>query len=252
MIDCHSILVENLECEGNLSEEEKKIKTLIVSTNREDWVHMIKIIENFNVDIYEFGIGLHPWFIKEEEYSHEEDINYLKELLIQYPKLRIGEVGLDKIRKTTFPFQVKLFQQQLQLASQYQRSISIHCVRAHGTLLMILRELNQQLHIEPPRGFFFHSWSGSDQITKDILRLNRIGRFCYFGISAKINAKNLDLISAIPPDRIITESDLFLNDRNRLDLLQSALKSIQLLYPKLNNEKIEENYQEFLGFQKNN
>lgn len=54
----------------------------------------------------------------------------------------MGEIGLDKGsygRKIDFNDQVKVFQKQLELAKELNKPASIHCVRAFGDLLQILK-----------------------------------------------------------------------------------------------------------------
>lgn len=59
-------------------------------------------------------------------------------------QVMVGEIGLDKAYKRNgsivdYDKQLTLFRDQLQLATDFQRPVSVHCVRAHGDLLQTLQ-----------------------------------------------------------------------------------------------------------------
>uniref|UniRef100_A0A7S1YSS2 TatD related DNase n=1 Tax=Ditylum brightwellii TaxID=49249 RepID=A0A7S1YSS2_9STRA len=79
-------------------------------------------------------------------------------LLKQHPNAIVGEIGLCKVAKfiRTYPdgktaaltLQQKVFQEQLQLAAKLKRPTSVHCVKSHGVLLSILKEMKEKAKLE--------------------------------------------------------------------------------------------------------
>ncbi|RVW77219.1 hypothetical protein CK203_043356 [Vitis vinifera] len=77
--------------------------------------------------------------------------NTLKDFFHATPAATVGEIGLDKGSRGreinfvnqfylfNFLFQVEVFQQQLELAKELKRPVSVHCVRAFGDLLQIMQ-----------------------------------------------------------------------------------------------------------------
>jgi len=90
-----------------------------------------------------FTLGLHPWYIKEENYS-----NYLK--IIEEESLRpeivaIGECGLDRVCDTPFDLQLNVFRQQVMISEKNRKPLLIHCVRASNEVIRIKKELKPQM-----------------------------------------------------------------------------------------------------------
>lgn len=59
----------------------------------------------------------------------------------------MGEIGLDFrkdiIERNPKDLQMHYFKSQLDLAIRMKRAATIHCVRAHGEMLKVLKELNK-------------------------------------------------------------------------------------------------------------
>jgi Tat protein secretion system quality control protein TatD with DNase activity len=66
----------------------------------------------------------------------------LKEYLWRYPQAGIGECGLDKMITKHIPmsFQKEILSQHLQIALEFNRPVTLHCVQSWGNLLATLQE----------------------------------------------------------------------------------------------------------------
>jgi Tat protein secretion system quality control protein TatD with DNase activity len=85
------------------------------------------------------SFGIHPW------YSHTctpQTLLHLKSSLEANPQFILGEIGLDRTKskvKCSYETQRDVFIQQLDIAAQLKRPVSIHCVRDFGNMFDILR-----------------------------------------------------------------------------------------------------------------
>jgi len=192
----------------------------VVSTGPRDWDRVL-CVEN----VYQ-AIGIHPYYLT--DFSHEW-IDDLRKKLEQLPQVGVGEIGIDKLQPN-LDLQLSVFRLQFQLAHLYHRTVSIHCVRAHSTLIEELKMLPSVPCIK------LHSWSGNAEQTHQILKLKQ-HRF-YFGFSLHIN-KNLkklrQLLSFIPPESLLIESDLFLYDPKRT----SSIKMMTVICADILNIEVE-------------
>ncbi|CAM9631398.1 unnamed protein product [Ascophyllum nodosum] len=202
----------------------------------EESVHTVGDLDPF----FRFGVGLHPW------YAHSKSDDWLRDLtalLRENPRAVVGEIGLDKVSRTPetgrveWDHQLEVFQSQMALAAMLSRPVSVHCVKAYGKLVEFLREEESIRRgtdakgpdIDPtaPRGLGYrsgphlpprialHSFTGSIEVTKDILRL-RAGRSgeVFFGFSSAVNMRGdrekkrlADILRVIPDSQILIETD---------------------------------------------
>ena len=132
------------------------------------------------------SIGIHPWHIASATDGWAED---MEKRLQSNPKLQIGEIGLDKL-KPNLAFQKQIFLTQLNLAQKYNRIASIHCVRAWGEMMPLLRPFKKNVRM------LFHGFSG-DKIVVGFLADSQ----SYFSVHTGSK------IPLIPPDKLLVESD---------------------------------------------
>ncbi|KAJ1914303.1 Cut9-interacting protein scn1 [Mycoemilia scoparia] len=180
------------------------------------------------------AFGIHPWFVQrvpglpentQDPISTAEGLDIpdtweseLEAYLQKHPNAIVGEIGLDKkaVKGTTklrFPFtsQIHLFNKQLDIATKFNRPVSIHCVKCQGSLLDILR--NTPPSCLPPK-IMLHSYSGSIESLKDFLSIpGGVGRDrIYVSFSKLVNGRNTEkfaeIIRAIPDNRVLIESDV--------------------------------------------
>lgn len=135
--------------------------------------------------------GTHPW------YADEHDNKLLENLLNECPKAGVGEIGLDGL-KGDIELQTEIFQQQLALAEEYRRPVTIHMVKSEKETLDILRIYNI------PRTII-HSFD-SESYVKPFSEKN-----CYFSVSPRLlnkgDEKFANIIMSIPIERLLVESD---------------------------------------------
>ena len=99
------------------------------------------------------SFGLHPWWIDEmltEEHTHEAVSTLcdrvkqqLRHKLMSIPNAGVGECGLDKIikKRAHLDTQEALLRCHLELAVEFQRPVSLHCVGCWGRLFDMLQVL---------------------------------------------------------------------------------------------------------------
>lgn len=146
------------------------------------------------------AFGLHPWDVPTAPVGWERT---LRETLLAHPQASVGEMGLDRWVEGHDPVaQEAAFRVQLALAVELDRPLTIHCVRAIGPLMELLRS-----NPLPRRGFLLHSWNGPVELVAELAQLG-----AYFSFSAHhLRPTKADLraqfAAAIPADRVLVETD---------------------------------------------
>ncbi|CAH9133715.1 unnamed protein product [Cuscuta epithymum] len=167
--------------------------------SEKDWQTVKKMSIEYPSVVPNFG--LHPWFITDRS---PHWLGTLKDHLEGTPEAAVGEIGLDKGsfgKKIDFSDQVEVFRQQLHLAKDLKRPVSIHCVRAYGDLLDILKSVGPF-----PCGIVLHSFLGSAEMVPEFAKLGAYFSFSGFLMSLKEN-KAKKMIRSVPMDRILLETD---------------------------------------------
>lgn len=141
---------------------------------------------------------------------HPNDANdYTDELwaeisqLAAHPKVKaVGETGLDYYWHDAAPEAQKiLFIKHIDLARQLQKPLVIHDRDAHQDTIDVLKSQNAA-----QIGGIFHSFSGSWEMAKLLLKMN-----FYISLSGPVTFKNanklLEVAENIPLDRLLIETD---------------------------------------------
>lgn len=113
------------------------------------------------------AFGIHPWYA--EEWTDEAE-KALRDSLVCFPQASIGEIGLDRCRGNA-EAQETAFRAQLEIAAEFSRPASIHCVRAFGKTEAILREFFKTGKLPP---FLLHAYSGSPEQAKIFTQLGGV------------------------------------------------------------------------------
>jgi TatD DNase family protein len=111
----------------------------------------------------------------------------------------IGEIGLDyAISAPSREVQQAAFRAQLQLAAEARLPVLIHCRKAFGDLVEILKE-------HPVTGVM-HAFSGSPEMARECLRLG-----LYISLAGPVTYANavrpLAVAKTVPLDRLLLETD---------------------------------------------
>ncbi|EPS61194.1 hypothetical protein M569_13605, partial [Genlisea aurea] len=164
-----------------------------------DW-HLVKqMSETYPCVIPNFG--LHPLFISDRTSNWMETLN---DFLTATPSAGVGEIGLDKGsvgKQIDFSQQVEVFCSQLRLAKALKRPASVHCVRAYGHLLEILKREGPF-----PHGVVLHSYLGSAEMVSELSKLGAYFSFSGFLMSLK-ESKARKVVKSVPGERILLETD---------------------------------------------
>ncbi|KAF7801981.1 TatD-related deoxyribonuclease [Senna tora] len=153
--------------------------------------------------------GLHPWNwdLSTCRFVAERSPNWFKTLKQYFdatPSAAVGEIGVDKGsqgRKIDFSEQVEVLRQQLELAKELNKPASVHCVRAFGDLLQLMKSIGPF-----PAGVILHSYLGSAEMVPEFSKLGAYFSFSGFLMSLKAN-KAKKMLKMVSSDRILLETD---------------------------------------------
>lgn len=171
-------------------------KMVVNGSCEEDWPKVLDLARLHPAVIPSFGY--HPWYVKERSRDWQQK---LVKLLNEVPSA-VGEIGLDRwIEDYDTPQQEEVFIWQLRLAATRNLPVSIHCLKAWGRLLEIL-----QSEPRPKCGFVLHSFGGPKEMVPALVELGAYFSFPgYFAHERK--AKQREAFRAVPPDRLLIETD---------------------------------------------
>jgi len=191
---CHLDLYPSLESAVNEAEE-AGIYTLAVTTTPKAWprnYELTRLARHVRA-----GLGLHPQLVAERHTEIALWESYL-------PQTRyVGEVGLDAGPQyyRSFDLQKQVFEHILkQCAKAGGKILSVHSIRAATAVLDLIEK-----HLPPTNGHVVLHWfTGSKAEARRAADLG-----CYFSVNAPMLAKEKgrDLVAALPPERLLTETD---------------------------------------------
>jgi len=176
------------------SKEKGVEKFIIPAASPKDLPRAVKLAEKYD-DVY-FAVGVHPVDIVYFEYK------YLTEF-INHPKcVAVGEIGLDYYHnKDSKDYQIEFFQEQLDIAIEYNKPVIIHIRDASNDSLNILE---QYVKNYPNLKGVLHCYNADEQLLK--LQNN-----FYYGIGGVITFKNgkklTNVFPKIPKNRVLIETD---------------------------------------------
>ncbi|MFP4013545.1 MAG: TatD family hydrolase [Chitinispirillaceae bacterium] len=202
MFDTHCHLQDeriSAEVEGVISRAARSgiRRMLCCGTREQDWAGVSEL-----ASVYEEvcgAFGLHPWFIATRS---PDWLQSLEKYLTYSPGAAIGEIGLDHTwEPRNDQDQAEVFIQQLDLARELKRPVSIHCRKAWGDLLKILQKRGGL-----ENGGAIHSYSGPPDLIHVLEKLN-----CHISFSGSIlnprNKRAQNSLSQVSPERLLVETD---------------------------------------------
>lgn len=140
------------------------------------------------------SIGLHPWYIDGHTAA---SLQQLRSGLKQAAVVAVGECGLDKNIAVPFLEQQAVFEQQIQLADEFQKPLIIHCVRAFQEVLTTLSKSQFTLPV------IFHGYRKNW-----ILAQQLIGKGYYLSIGAHcLDGSQDEILKNMPLEQLFLETD---------------------------------------------
>ena len=196
-------------------------------------------------------------FFSFSRYTRTRSSHYLDTLrsyLLDYPDAILGEIGLHHPKRRcsvdldSLAIQKDILVEQLMLAHELNRPVSIHCVGAHGHLYDLLVQLGKEL----PPAIQFHSYSGSADMTHSFLSLptNTFFSFSCFQRWEKVEG----LLSVLPAERVLMESDVDgdMEEGAYQEAMEERMELIASFYRKEEKEEeywnVEANWSLFMAF----
>jgi TatD DNase family protein len=159
-----------------------------------DYDNLIQIV---NLDLNQpcpeqdyYSYGIHPWEADKADFHMETALQRLEEQLKKPNVLALGEAGLDKMHKSSFERQIKLFERQIELSEALHKPMILHDVRSHNDIIALRKKYKAQ------QPWILHGFSGTEQDVKQL-----IGQGIYLSIGE----------SLLHPERKIHKSFKFID-----------------------------------------
>lgn len=151
------------------------------------------------------GLGIHPQLLPhlppEDDHRH---LSRLDALLGQGGAAAIGECGLDGpsvAAGAPMERQVAVLEGHFALAHKHRLPLLVHCHRVQPSLVDFLKA--QRF---PDAGVLMHSYSGGADLVRFYAK-----KGCHFSFAGPVSyqeaRKPLDAVRAVPPDRLMAETD---------------------------------------------
>ncbi len=143
--------------------------------------------------------GVHPWEVRDLPSGWEAT---LRHYLQEFPCAGVGEVGLDKwVRGANVPLQLSILRPQLAIAQQLQRPVTLHCLRAWGTL----RDLLRQERLTVP--FLLHAYAGPAEWVEEFAEMGAYFSFSPYFLHERKRAAAVERFARVPASRLLIETD---------------------------------------------
>ncbi len=143
------------------------------------------------------AFGIHPWRAHLAANGWQQR---LAQLLEKYPQATIGECGLDQwVASPSIEIQTRVFLDQIRIAKQLERTLSIHCLKAWAPLFAAFKS-------EPPPRFLMHSFAGSIETARRLIPLGGFFSCSGYFLHPRKSAV-LEVFKQLPRELILLETD---------------------------------------------
>lgn len=199
IIDCHNHLHQFPHPDEILRESLAAgiTRQIVNGTCEDDWEQVSQLCLKHPQALIP-AFGLHPWHVGGQSKNWRER---LRHYLCKHPAAIVGECGLDRWK---VPFdeaeQQSCLNDQISLARELARPVTIHCLRAWGPLLELLKA-----HETLP-AFLLHAYGGSREMAEQFAKLGSYFSFSGYFLQERKGAQR-EAFRSIPPDRLLIETD---------------------------------------------
>jgi TatD DNase family protein len=162
-----------------------------------EWQTVAHLAESWPAVVPAFG--LHPWFVSDRT---PDWLDILEKRLVENPASCCGEIGIDHAcEESTFETQESVFVEQLKLAATLGRPVSVHCRRAFGRLLELVKGIGGIRN-----GGVIHSYSGPPDLIRPLIELGF--SISFSGSLTFPGSKRARAAAAVVPgERLLVETD---------------------------------------------
>jgi len=172
---------------------------LSISTTDESYLHILKIIENYN-NIYG-TYGIHPHETKDYKNLTKEKI--IKKIVLSKKIIGIGETGLDFYYKHSDQFiQKKIFIEHIKAAQTLNLPLIVHTRSAEDDTFEIIKSEKKNKDFK----VLIHCFTGSKKFAHKLIDLG-----CYISASGIVTFKKskelAETFLSLPNERILVETD---------------------------------------------
>jgi len=192
-------------------------RCVVNATGETDWEAVAGLAETFPEQVVPM-FGVHPWHAGEvADFALEPAMTdvgrdgahtcgetwrqRLRSMLEKFPQAGVGECGLDGwVVSPGIAVQKQVFMEQVRIAREMRRTLTIHCLKAWGPLFEVFA-------VEaPPPSLLMHAYAGSLETAPRLLPLG-----AYFSFSGAFlhprRAAALEVFRQLPRQRILLETD---------------------------------------------
>lgn len=167
-----------------------------------DWDAVARIGAKYAGNGVVCAYGVHPFYIENIDPGGNGWADELSKRIAGDPSAAVGEIGLDHaVRPRDDGGQAAVFARQLEIAGRHGRPVSIHCRKAFGAMLSILRGSGGL-----KSGGAVHSYSGPPDLIEELVELG-----CHISFSGSIlipnNKRAAASLKRVPKDRLLIETD---------------------------------------------
>ncbi len=171
-------------------------KMVVNGASESDWPDVLALARENKMVLPSFGY--HPWCLHERTPDWKKN---LERLLDEIPSA-VGEIGLDRWKPDlNYVGQEEVFLAQLQIATERNRPVSIHCLQAWGRMLELL-----QKNPRPQRGFVLHSFGGPAEMIPAFTKLGAYFSFPGYFLHER-KQRQRESFQQVPAERLLIETD---------------------------------------------
>jgi len=177
--------------------DENIVHHIVNGTHEQDWPE-VEALHKAHPERISPAFGLHPWKTTARSKEWQEK---LRHFLLENPQASIGECGLDLwMRDADIDDQVEVFKVHMQLSREFDRPLTIHCLKAWPQFIGLLES-------SPPLpDFLLHAFNGPREIVASLCR--RGAHFSFSGCFLHPRKQQTMLtFRHIPDDRLLIETD---------------------------------------------